>query len=298
MNKKKKFVVYTVMVGGYDEVYQPIAVDDRFDYILFTDVIEQEEIGVWQVRSFPYHNEDKAQMSRYPKMHPEELLSEYEASLYIDANVQIKNNDLYEKCISLYNDDIEWGGIYMKDSLYEEALTMLLVGFERPRKIINWCHHIKKEHYPRYYDVYWNNVIFRRHNDNTTKIDSLWWNLFDTYAHRDQLFLSYCFWKLPLLKKNLLYPLHGTKWYNYTNLIPHKNDRKRIKSKVNNILGKVSLYLIASFGGYKRCANEFFYRICSLNVFFAQVMLEIFLFLIFVLFGSYVFFKKALKRLR
>ena len=85
----KKFVIYTVQTGGYDNVQQPLVVDERFDYILFTDSADAKQKGVWQVRSIPYQNADLTRLSRYPKMHPNELLSDYAASLYIDANIQI-----------------------------------------------------------------------------------------------------------------------------------------------------------------------------------------------------------------
>ena len=40
-NQPKKCVIYTAMVGGYDEIMQPLVVDDRFDYILFSNDIKE-----------------------------------------------------------------------------------------------------------------------------------------------------------------------------------------------------------------------------------------------------------------
>ena len=57
MNKQpKKYVIYTAMVGGYDEIMQPMVVDDRFDYILFSNDIKEDRVGVWQVLPIAYSN--------------------------------------------------------------------------------------------------------------------------------------------------------------------------------------------------------------------------------------------------
>ena len=99
--KSKRFVVYTVMVGDYDKILQPLVVDDRFDYVLFTDQARNDKIGVWQVRTFDYQNDDKTRISRYLKTHPEKLLPEYDASLWIDGNIQITNSYIYNRFIEL-----------------------------------------------------------------------------------------------------------------------------------------------------------------------------------------------------
>ena len=68
MNKQpKKYVIYTAMVGGYDEIMQPVVVDDRFDYILFSNDIKEDRVGVWQVRPIAYTNPDNTRICRYVK---------------------------------------------------------------------------------------------------------------------------------------------------------------------------------------------------------------------------------------
>ena len=102
-----KFVIYTVMVGDYGSIHQPIAVDDRFDYILFSNDINQSNVGIWQVRSIPeVVKNDNKRLSRYPKTHPETLLSEYDASLYIDANIQIADSWVYKRIIECFEKKI------------------------------------------------------------------------------------------------------------------------------------------------------------------------------------------------
>lgn len=127
---QNRFAVYTVLVGGYDNVIQPLVVDDRFDYVMFTDTRRERcNNGVWQVRFFDYHHEDKTRMSRYPKMHPEELLPSYEAWLYIDANIQITGAWVYERFFELYEQQVEWGGRWLCDSVFDHVYFVLLDGY-------------------------------------------------------------------------------------------------------------------------------------------------------------------------
>ena len=207
----KQFVVYTVMVGGYDQVGQPLAVDERFDYVLFTDVVEKEQIGVWHVKSIPYHHEDLTRYSRYPKMHPEELLSEYDASLYLDANIQIADRRVYERFITLYNEGIDWGGVKhpnppFADCIYEHAFVVLSNGLDTEQSVFLWCHKLRKEGYPKNNGLFENNIIFRRNNGVCRQVDDMWWNMYCNYSRRDQLSLFYVFWKHPSLQYGLFLP--------------------------------------------------------------------------------------------
>ena len=169
-----RFAIYTVSTGGYDEVKQPSVIDSRFDYILFTDnAMESMKLGVWQVRSIPYINEDKTRLSRYPKMHPEELLSEYAASLYLDANIQITGQSIYDRCVELYERGVDWAGRKhpYRDCIYDEAYYVY--GLDTEKNIFRWCRRLRNEGYPRHRGLFENNVIFRTHNERTRLVDAM-----------------------------------------------------------------------------------------------------------------------------
>lgn len=203
-----RFAVYTVLVGDYDDIRQPLVVDDRFDYILFTDNKQIEGCGIWQIRDIEYYNEDTTRMSRFPKMKPDIVLPEYDASLYIDANLQIAEQRVYDTFVQLYNSGVEWG--YVKhcstDCAYEEAYWNIAVGLENDHKMLDYCHFLRAEGFPRHYGLYLNNLIYRRHTETVNKVDDLWWSLYERFTRRDQLSLPYAFWKTTELKKSLLLP--------------------------------------------------------------------------------------------
>lgn len=224
-----KFVVYTVQVGGYDVVQQPLVVDERFDYVLFTDSDESQNIGVWQVRTIPYENSDLTRVSRYPKMHPNELLNEYKASLYIDANIQITGQRIYDRVVECYEQGIDWAGIQhpYRDCIYDEAYV--IYGLETEENIFRWCHRLRKEQYPRHRGLFENNIIFRTHNDNTKVVNTMWWNLYEQHTRRDQLTLFYVLWQIPAINTALLLPEGESSWNSNTVQI-HKHKKNAIQS--------------------------------------------------------------------
>lgn len=221
----KQFVVYTVQTGGYDIVQQPLVIDERFDYILFSDSTEQKSMGVWQVRAIPYENVDLTRLSRYPKMHPNELLGKYVASLYIDANIQIIGQHIYDRIVECYEQGIDWAGIQhpYRDCIYDEAYV--IYGLDTEANIFRWCHQLRVEKYPRHRGLFENNIIFRTHNEMTCIVNTMWWNLYEQYTRRDQLTLYYALWKNSEINTDLLLPKGESSWNSKTvQIYKHKRN--------------------------------------------------------------------------
>ena len=220
-----KFVVYTVQVGGYDVVQQPLVVDERFDYVLFTDSEESKNIGIWQVRTIPYENSDLTRVSRYPKMHPNELLNEYEASLYIDANIQITGQRIYDRVVECYEQGIDWAGIQHPkyNCIYEDAYNVMALALEKEYRVFEWCHILRTEQYPRNNGLLENNIIFRRHTNVMKRVNNFWWELYQKYTRRDQLTLKYVLWKCEEVKVGYILSPHEM---DCVNRFIHKKDTR------------------------------------------------------------------------
>lgn len=43
------YVVYTVLTAGYENVLQPLVLNERFDYVLFSNDFSEDSVGVWQI---------------------------------------------------------------------------------------------------------------------------------------------------------------------------------------------------------------------------------------------------------
>ena len=176
--KRKQFAIYTACIGGYDNILQPDTIDSRFDYILFSDEVTEERLGVWQVRHVEYTNSDKTRIARYVKTHPEELLPEYEATLWMDANLQIISSKIYDRFLELYENNADVASIChpFRDCIYDEAFEVsyskVYGRLEHDSVAAAWCHQIWKDHYPRHHGLFETNILFRRSNDVMSQANS------------------------------------------------------------------------------------------------------------------------------
>lgn len=193
-----KNVIYTILVGNYDRLMQPLAVDENFDYLCFSNDIKEKKVGVWTIRRIPFQDSDKTRVSRYPKLLPHKVLQEYDYSLYIDANIQITGRELYD----LINRKIEEETLIaqvpniFRNCIYKDieiAYRKRKVDFKGAKRQYK---HLKQEGFPEHYGLFENNVILRKHNDpKVVEISEAWWKEYSNYTHRDQFCLMYVYWK-------------------------------------------------------------------------------------------------------
>ena len=195
---QKRYVIYSAMVGAYDDILQPKVVDERFDYILFSNDIKDERVGVWQVRPIAYHNEDRTRICRYVKTHPEELLKEYEVSVWMDASIQIQTKYLYDRVVELDKRGELVSSMWhpARQCIYAEAFAVLRMRVEYEDVIVRTCQYLRKEGYPRNNGLCETGITYRKHqNVQVAKVDALWWKCIENYSRRDQLSFNYALWK-------------------------------------------------------------------------------------------------------
>ena len=163
----KEYAIYSAIVGGYDDIKQPLVIDDRFDYILFSNDIPSSRVGIWQVLPIPYANEDKTRIARYVKTHPEQLLSAYKASIWMDGTLQIATPYIYRKFDELNEKGVLISSVKHtgRDCLYEEMVAVLDYLFEKEEIILKWGKQLRKEGFPRHQGLTETNVLYRRHQD-------------------------------------------------------------------------------------------------------------------------------------
>ena len=193
----RRFVIYTSLVGNYDTIRQPLVFDERFDFVLFSDKLAIDRIGAWNVRPISNFEGNDRLKSRYVKCHPTRVLSDYEASLYIDANIQISTQNVYNYFFDLLKEGVEWGGIQhpSQNCVYEEMCAIVDLKWVHDYDVVDWYSTLKKAGFPENWGLYENNVIFRRHTEKVDTIGDLWWQTLITGCKRDQFSLMYALWK-------------------------------------------------------------------------------------------------------
>lgn len=229
----KQFAIYTACIGGYDNIVQPEVIDERFDYILFTDDVKEQRIGVWQVLHVDYTNPDKTRIARYVKTHPHELLSQYKATLWMDANVQIASEKIYGRFVQLYEQNIDVASIChpYRNCIYDEAFEVSYSKkygrLEHDTIAIKWCNHINNEHYPQHSGLYETNILYRRNIDAVNNANDLWWQSINEYSKRDQLSCNYVLWKNQIKMKYFLPVGEHATFSKEVRYIPHDQVSRR-----------------------------------------------------------------------
>lgn len=186
----KRYVVYSAIVGQYDKPLQPLAVDERFDYVLFSDHLPEGRNGVWQIRRIDYSNKIQPKVARYVKTHPETLLPEYEASLWMDANIRIKGKNIYDRFVELFEKGCLIAAVKHTayDCVYNEMFSVLDFQFESESVVVHWGHLLRKKDFHKHAGMFETGLMYRKHSDICVKsFDAIWWKYIEAYSKRDQL---------------------------------------------------------------------------------------------------------------
>ncbi len=195
MNKK---VIYTSIVGWYDELYEPDKVMKDWDYICFSNDYSPRKNSIWQVRPIPFQSKDKIILARFVKLNPHILLKDYNYSLWIDGNVHLKGNYVFSRAHEL----IEKGELISipkhpeRDCTYKEARACIEMGKGIESIILKQMERLQIEGFPENFGLFENNIVFRNHmHQDIIKFNKAWWEELRANSKRDQLSLGYILWR-------------------------------------------------------------------------------------------------------
>lgn len=218
-------VIYTVLTGGYDDLCQPDTIKSDWDYICFSNDIEETDIGVWKIRKFDYCNSNKTRESRFPKLNPHLVLPDYDYSLYVDANVAIRDC-IYQRCNELIGAETNLAMVHHaeRDCVYQEAMILTAWKVAEPDLIYRQTKFLLQQHFPQHHGLFIGTVIFRKHNAPVViRFSKLWWEFYSRCSSRDQMAVSYALMQTGIAPK-ILFP---STFYN-ENICPHKKKRRGI----------------------------------------------------------------------
>ena len=193
-----KLVIYTVSTGQYDNVKNPIYVDENIDYFIFTEQ-ELDTNSVWKRKAIPENLKGKTplEIARYLKINPHLFFSEYDFSMFIDGNVCITCDvrPLFytlidqEKTIAIHKHQ-------NRDCIYDEAKAIYAAGKASMKSMSKQLSFYKQEGFPKHYGLFETNIVIRKHNDEKCKsVMKTWSNQISEWTKRDQLSFTYALWK-------------------------------------------------------------------------------------------------------
>lgn len=198
--KNKKVVIYSAIIGRYDNILEPMYEPDNVDYIMFTD--QNLESKIWNVKNIPEKISklnNPILINRYIKFHPYELFSEqeYDYSIYVDGNILIVSD--LTSMINLIDKDYGIGmhKHYSRNCTYDEALTCIYNKKGNAKAIRKMINEYKEENFPKQYGLLEAPIIVSDlKNEISLKLQNeIYDKLISTETYRDQLCIPYVLWK-------------------------------------------------------------------------------------------------------
>ena len=207
-NDQKKGVIYTCITGGYDDLMNHTFVNQDWDYICFTNDLSICELAnsAWQIRPLLFDKLDNVRNQRWHKVHPHILFPEYQKSIWLDANINILNADLFadvDRAIAA-SCLISIPPHRDRDCIYDELSACIKYGKDDEGIMRKQVELIRIAGYPEKNGLFETNIIYRdHHNDRVIAIMRDWWWWIEGYSKRDQLSLNYVLWRHKFEVKSL-----------------------------------------------------------------------------------------------
>lgn len=199
MRNQIRKVVYTSLTGSIDKLKNPQFVLKGWDYICFSnDIVTTEKNNVWQIRSIPFNSKNSRRLSRFAKIKAHEVLTNYDYSLYLDANVEIVSDTILHRINQLIEEDqlISLIPHPVRDCIYDEIQECIIIGKEFARPLKKIRNYLKENNYPKHFGLFENGLMLRKHNDpKMIELNNCWWDLYINFSQRDQVSLGFLMWK-------------------------------------------------------------------------------------------------------
>jgi len=189
--------IYTVNVGNYDTIRPRDEYNSSFDYIIFTDKINQSFPEGYIVKELKnVNNLSPALLSRLPKILPHLFLSDYDYSIYVDGSIELKDD--ISSLINKYHvaESMLCCNHPSRDCIYDEALACKILQKDSVDSIDCQTNFFNAQGYPRNNGLIFGGILIRYHHDPLLiKVLDDWWKIVSTRSRRDQLSFNYCAWK-------------------------------------------------------------------------------------------------------
>ena len=213
---REKIVVYTVCVGGYDDILPPTVIDPDVRYVAITD---GDAPAPWQVISAPPSERSLRHQSRYCKIMGPSLFPKADWTIYHDGQLQLSvlPSELLQECRKWQQEkDLYLFNFHDRNCIYEEASEVARIGKDDWQNLSKQVLRYRAEGFPEASGMYLGGMLIR--NRSCKAFNETWWNEVSSGSYRDQVSLPYAlkksgvnFGSLPALWWTNFFNRHGHK---------------------------------------------------------------------------------------
>ena len=215
-------VIYTAIMGEYDDLADPLIVDENIKYICVTNNRDVKS-DVWDVRYIENENLSNVMLARRIKLLPWEYFHCEGLNIWVDANLPIKA------------DLREYAGNYMQGRgilcfphserccICDEAAAVVSHRPDIKRDVIIQTAEYMKAGMPLNFGLYETGCMVRDFGiPMVKKLMQDWWDELVRYTYRDQISLPYVCWKNNFLPDICDQSVWWNEWLAFNK---HKNDK-------------------------------------------------------------------------
>ncbi len=222
---KRNIAVVTAYSKGYDVLKIPTFIDDRIDYIAYTDDDTVDGFGVYDIRPLPYPDLDSPRSIRYVKTHPHVLLKQYDIVIWVDTSFLI-TADFYPLIDRFQKSGLAVGSTphQIRSSIQEEAEACVDLNKESSEVLTKQVDDYTKDGFDGKILAENGILMFNQKSKKLEPVLETWWTEIINRSKRDQISFGYSFYK-----NNAQWHHIVDKPYNMRNmpgfvLRPHKTD--------------------------------------------------------------------------
>ena len=199
-----RIAIYTCITNGYDQLNEPLCIENNCDYFFITDMTDTEQLSASSIYKkinidevVPKRLTSSKDKNRYCKSHGYKIFSDYDYSIYLDGNIQI-----VKPIMPLLEMLSEVGvAFHMHPHTYdpyEEAFSLSIrsrITKQEAGKTMRW---FWNKGMPRFYGMVECSVILCNNRSSVANelLDKWFCNYDRGDAKRDQIYMSFTFWEM------------------------------------------------------------------------------------------------------
>lgn len=187
--------IYTVLYGDRDRLLaQPVRAASGLDFIAFTDDPAADWPG-WTSRTLPQRLPgDPVRSARYAKFHPHVLLPDYDASLYIDATVLLRQppEALFAALLDGHADTMACLAHSHRACVLDEVRAVLGLSYDDPELCLRQMAVCAQAGWRGTVKLTWSGLLLRHHHHpRVVAMMQAWWEHVLRFSRRDQLSFAF-----------------------------------------------------------------------------------------------------------
>lgn len=195
-----KKVIYTAIIGDYDDLHNPTVVTPGWSYVCFTsneNLFAKRKDYIWDIRLVRDPSLSNIKFARKIKVLHQDFLVGYDLSIWVDSNIRVTSN--LDTFVERYHkNDLTILQHPDRKCIYEEAMACIRMRKGFKNVIESQMTYYRKCGYPINNGLVASRILIRPFNEKVRYFMNEWWNQISTHSQRDQLSFNFVLWEIPL----------------------------------------------------------------------------------------------------